>query len=134
MSVFFIIIYYFLTKDPRLYVNKHFMALLYLSFCSSFDIQLEHKLTEAEVESLSKKKWRYKWDVPAAGMSKGKWAGTGECFIKVCLPFVNCTRCLFVLCMAWDTKWRYPALIPINFPLVEGGIGPAFLEDANFSS
>lgn len=112
MSVFFIIIYYFLTKDPRLYVNKHFMALLYLSFCSSFDIQLEHKLTEAEVESLSKKKWRYKWDVPAAGMSKGKWAGTGECFIKVCLPFVNCTRCLFVLCMAWDTKWRYPALIP----------------------
>ncbi|XP_004296470.1 PREDICTED: digestive organ expansion factor homolog [Fragaria vesca subsp. vesca] len=49
---------------------------------SSFGIQLEHKLTEAEVENLSKKKWRYKWDAPAAGMSKGKWAGTGECCIK----------------------------------------------------
>ncbi|XP_050372122.1 protein NUCLEOLAR FACTOR 1 [Argentina anserina] len=53
------------------------------SIClSSFGIHLEHKLTEAEVESLSKKKWRYKWDVPAAGMSKGKWAGTGDCCIK----------------------------------------------------
>ncbi|KAM1404576.1 hypothetical protein ACFX2I_013044 [Malus domestica] len=53
------------------------------SMClSSFDIHLGHKLTKAEVENLSKKKWIYEWEVPAVGMTKGKWAGTGECFTK----------------------------------------------------
>ncbi|BBG92814.1 hypothetical protein Prudu_000653, partial [Prunus dulcis] len=53
------------------------------SMClSSFDVHFGHKLTKAEVENLSKKKWKYEWEVPAVGMSKGKWAGTGECFIK----------------------------------------------------
>ncbi|XP_050119546.1 protein NUCLEOLAR FACTOR 1-like isoform X3 [Malus sylvestris] len=54
------------------------------SMClSSFDIHLGHKLTKAEVENLSKKMWIYDWEVPAVGMTKGKWAGTGECFTKV---------------------------------------------------
>nr|XP_028947290.1 U3 small nucleolar RNA-associated protein 25-like isoform X2 [Malus domestica] len=53
------------------------------SMClSSFDIHLGHKLTKAEVENLSKKMWIYDWEVPAVGMTKGKWAGTGECFTK----------------------------------------------------
>ncbi|XP_050140406.1 protein NUCLEOLAR FACTOR 1 isoform X4 [Malus sylvestris] len=54
------------------------------SMClSSFDIHWGHKLTKAEVENLSKKKWTYEWEVPAVGMTKGNWAGTGECFTKV---------------------------------------------------
>ncbi|TQD84887.1 hypothetical protein C1H46_029560 [Malus baccata] len=54
------------------------------SMClSSFDIHLGHKLTKAEVENLSKKKWIYEWEVPAVGMTKGKWAGTRECFTKL---------------------------------------------------
>ncbi|XP_068310723.1 protein NUCLEOLAR FACTOR 1-like isoform X2 [Pyrus communis] len=53
------------------------------SMClSSFDIHWGHKLTKAEVENLSKKKWTYEWEVPAVGMTKGNWAGTGECFTK----------------------------------------------------
>ncbi|XP_021816013.1 U3 small nucleolar RNA-associated protein 25 isoform X1 [Prunus avium] len=61
------------------------------SMClSSFDVHFGHKLTKADVENLSKKKWKYEWEVPAVGMSKGKWAGTGECFIKDDNPNSGC--------------------------------------------
>ncbi|PRQ37230.1 putative digestive organ expansion factor, predicted [Rosa chinensis] len=70
-------------SDAEQDLGIHSQSAIDASIClSSFGVQLEHKLTEAEVENLAKKKWRYKWDVPAAGMSKGKWAGTGECCIK----------------------------------------------------
>lgn len=76
----------------------HFIPLFFFFFksCSSFDVHFGHKLTKVEVENLSKKKWKYEWEVPAVGMSKGKWAGTGECFIKVCLLFLNCAIYVFL--------------------------------------
>ncbi|KAM1166914.1 hypothetical protein ACFX19_029538 [Malus domestica] len=81
------------------------------SMClSSFDIHWGHKLTKAEVENLSKKKWTYEWEVPAVGMTKGNWAGTGECFTKVCYPFMTCT--IFILCLF------VKALEMISFALV----------------
>lgn len=51
--------------------------------CSSFSIHLEHKLSKEEVDNMSTKKWKYKWEVPVVGMSNCKWMGTEECFLKV---------------------------------------------------
>ncbi|OVA17570.1 Digestive organ expansion factor [Macleaya cordata] len=49
---------------------------------SSFNDHLGHKLSKAEVDDLSKKKWKFKWEVPAVDISMSKWIGTGECFLK----------------------------------------------------
>uniref|UniRef100_A0A5B7BL58 Putative U3 small nucleolar RNA-associated protein 25 n=1 Tax=Davidia involucrata TaxID=16924 RepID=A0A5B7BL58_DAVIN len=49
---------------------------------SSFNDHLGYKISKGEVDNLSKKKWKYKWEVPAVEMSNCKWIGTGECFIK----------------------------------------------------
>ncbi|XP_035546121.1 U3 small nucleolar RNA-associated protein 25 isoform X1 [Juglans regia] len=49
---------------------------------SSFSSHLGCKLSEEEVENLSKRKWKYKWEEPADGMSNCKWIGTGDCFLK----------------------------------------------------
>ncbi|KAK8550102.1 hypothetical protein V6N13_118633 [Hibiscus sabdariffa] len=49
---------------------------------SSFSKHVEYKLTEEESNDLSKKKWKYTWEVPAADISNCKWVGTGECFLK----------------------------------------------------
>lgn len=49
---------------------------------SSFNKHMEHKLSKEEVESFLKMKWKYKWAVPAVGMSNCKWSGTGECLLK----------------------------------------------------
>nr|POE48249.1 digestive organ expansion factor like [Quercus suber] len=49
---------------------------------SSFTIHLEHKLSKEEVDNMSTKKWKYKWEVPVVGMSNCKWMGTEECFLK----------------------------------------------------
>ncbi|KAJ4826898.1 hypothetical protein Tsubulata_010085 [Turnera subulata] len=49
---------------------------------SSFHAHLGQNLSEEEIESLSQKKWKYKWDVPALDMADCKWIGTGECFLK----------------------------------------------------
>ncbi|XP_068331370.1 protein NUCLEOLAR FACTOR 1-like [Pyrus communis] len=72
--------------EPSMCLRCIYMKyLVHFGFCIfiiSFDIHLGHKLTKAEVENLSKKKWIYEWEVPAVGMTKGKWAGTGECFTK----------------------------------------------------
>lgn len=46
-------------------------------------MHLGHNLSAEEVENLAKKKWKYKWEVPASGMSNCKWMGTGDCFLKV---------------------------------------------------
>ncbi|XVE98813.1 hypothetical protein REPUB_Repub03eG0141100 [Reevesia pubescens] len=49
---------------------------------SSFTKHVEYKLSKVEAEDLSKKKWKYTWEVPAADISNCKWVGTGECFLK----------------------------------------------------
>ncbi|PON66128.1 Digestive organ expansion factor, predicted [Parasponia andersonii] len=49
---------------------------------SPFSIHLGHMLSKVEVDSLLTKKCKYKWEVPAIGMSNCKWVGTGECFLK----------------------------------------------------
>ncbi|KAH7544699.1 hypothetical protein FEM48_Zijuj01G0013400 [Ziziphus jujuba var. spinosa] len=49
---------------------------------SSFHMHLEHGISEIEADNLSKKKWKYKWELPAIGMPNCKWKGTGECFMK----------------------------------------------------
>ncbi|XP_043713689.1 U3 small nucleolar RNA-associated protein 25 [Telopea speciosissima] len=49
---------------------------------SSFFDHLGHKLSEVHVNDLKKMKWKFKWKVPAVGMSMAKWIGTGQCFFK----------------------------------------------------
>ncbi|XAR60244.1 hypothetical protein NMG60_11033522 [Bertholletia excelsa] len=49
---------------------------------SSFSDHLSYKLSEVEVDNLSKRKWKYKWEVPAFLLPSCKWTGTGECFIE----------------------------------------------------
>ncbi|XWS73281.1 hypothetical protein CRYUN_Cryun02cG0114500 [Craigia yunnanensis] len=49
---------------------------------SSFSKHVEYKLSKVEAEDLSKKRWKYTWEVPAADISNCKWVGTGECFLK----------------------------------------------------
>ncbi|KAL5712815.1 hypothetical protein ACHQM5_014946 [Ranunculus cassubicifolius] len=49
---------------------------------SSFDAHLGHIITQVEVDDLAKRKWSYKWAVPAVDMPMSKWVGTGECFLK----------------------------------------------------
>ncbi|CAL1380967.1 unnamed protein product [Linum trigynum] len=50
---------------------------------SSFLLHLEKNLSDEEVESLSKKKWKYRWEVPSLDLSNCKWVGTGDCCLKV---------------------------------------------------
>ncbi|XP_057978036.1 protein NUCLEOLAR FACTOR 1 [Malania oleifera] len=49
---------------------------------SSFYDHLEHKLLEGEVDNLTKRKCKYRWEKPAHFMSNCKWMGTGDCFLK----------------------------------------------------
>lgn len=49
---------------------------------SSFSDHVGHILTQAEVDDLLKRKWKYKWEVPAVDMPMSKWVGTGHCFLK----------------------------------------------------
>ncbi|GAY36872.1 hypothetical protein CUMW_025090 [Citrus unshiu] len=49
---------------------------------SSFHEHFGYNLSKEEVDDLSKKKLKYEWEVPAVDMSKCKWVGTGECFLK----------------------------------------------------
>ena len=56
------------------------------SSCSPFSTHLGYKLSKVEVDNLLIQKWKYKWEVPAIGMSSCSWVGTGECFLKVYLP------------------------------------------------
>ncbi|KAF3452756.1 hypothetical protein FNV43_RR03189 [Rhamnella rubrinervis] len=49
---------------------------------SSFHMHMGHNLSEIEADNLSKKKGKYKWELPAIGMSNCKWKGTGEFFLK----------------------------------------------------
>ncbi|KAE8713821.1 F11A6.3 protein, putative isoform 3 [Hibiscus syriacus] len=48
-----------------------------------FTKHVEYKLSKVEADDLSKKKWKYAWELPAADISNCKWVGTGECFLKV---------------------------------------------------
>ncbi|KAA8535738.1 hypothetical protein F0562_030760 [Nyssa sinensis] len=49
---------------------------------SSFNNHLGYKLLKGEVDNLSKRKGKFKWEAPAVDMSNCKWIGTGECFVK----------------------------------------------------
>lgn len=49
---------------------------------STFSSHVGYKLTPKDIENLMRRKWSYKWEVPALGMSNCKWKGTGKCFIK----------------------------------------------------
>ncbi|XP_057976026.1 protein NUCLEOLAR FACTOR 1-like [Malania oleifera] len=49
---------------------------------SSFYDHLEHKLLEGEVDNLTKRKCKYRWEKPAHFMSNCKWMGAGDCFLK----------------------------------------------------
>uniref|UniRef100_A0A2P2MEH9 U3 small nucleolar RNA-associated protein 25 isoform X1 n=1 Tax=Rhizophora mucronata TaxID=61149 RepID=A0A2P2MEH9_RHIMU len=49
---------------------------------SPFDIHLGYKFSDGEADRLSKRKWKYTWDVPAFDMLNCKWVGTGDCLIK----------------------------------------------------
>lgn len=66
----------------------YFMCFMFVTsfLYSSLNAHLGHNLSKEEVDDLSKRKWKYKWEVPAVDMSNCKWRGTGECFMKV--PFV----------------------------------------------
>ncbi|XP_044488167.1 U3 small nucleolar RNA-associated protein 25 [Mangifera indica] len=52
------------------------------TYASSYNEHFGYNLSKAEVDNLSDKKWKYKWEVPAVEMSNCKWTGTGECFLK----------------------------------------------------
>ncbi|XP_056166677.1 protein NUCLEOLAR FACTOR 1-like isoform X2 [Syzygium oleosum] len=47
---------------------------------SSYAMHLGHQISKGEIDELSKKRWKYKWEVSAA--ENCKWVGTGECFMK----------------------------------------------------
>ncbi|XP_058186284.1 protein NUCLEOLAR FACTOR 1 isoform X3 [Rhododendron vialii] len=49
---------------------------------SSFNDHLGHKLSETECDNLSKRKWKYKWEIPASDIPNCKWMGTGDCLTK----------------------------------------------------
>ncbi|KAG5566397.1 hypothetical protein RHGRI_002094 [Rhododendron griersonianum] len=55
---------------------------LWFSSCSSFSDHLGYKLSETECDNLSKRKWKYKWEIPASDMPNSKWMGTGDCLTK----------------------------------------------------
>ncbi|CDP17242.1 unnamed protein product [Coffea canephora] len=57
---------------------------------STFSSHLEYKLSQGEVDNLFKRKWNYKWEVPALRAPNCKWRGTGDCFLKVDLFNYNC--------------------------------------------
>lgn len=69
--------------DQELDVGVNDQCSVESSACvSSFSMHLGHNLSAEEVENLAKKKWKYKWEVPASWMSNCKWMGTGDCFLK----------------------------------------------------
>lgn len=47
---------------------------------SSFGIHIEHKLSPNDIEKLLKRKWKYRWNMPALDSSCGIWMGTGDRF------------------------------------------------------
>ncbi|KAK1394264.1 U3 small nucleolar RNA-associated protein 25 [Heracleum sosnowskyi] len=61
-------------------VNGHFATSP--TSTSSFDEHFGYKLSKDEVNDLTRGKWKNKWKVPAVGMSKSKWIGTGEHFLE----------------------------------------------------
>ncbi|KAH7842911.1 hypothetical protein Vadar_010508 [Vaccinium darrowii] len=50
---------------------------------SSFNDHYGYKITETEFDNLSKRKWKYKWEMPAFDMPNCKWMGTGESLSKI---------------------------------------------------
>lgn len=46
---------------------------------SNFGIHIAHKLSTKDIEKLVKRKWKYRWNMPALGSSNCIWMGTGDC-------------------------------------------------------
>ncbi|XP_048134346.1 U3 small nucleolar RNA-associated protein 25-like isoform X2 [Rhodamnia argentea] len=55
-------------------------AIIKSSPCHSYSMHLGHQISKGEIDELSKKRWKYKWEVSAA--ENCKWVGTGESFIR----------------------------------------------------
>lgn len=104
----------------------------YLSSCSSFCDHFGYKLSKAEVDILSKRKWKYKWVVPAFDIPNCKWIGIGECFIKVLIYlifvlYINsclsiCLANLFFIikepinnCFMWVLKGHLPCIYSVYY-------------------
>ncbi|KAH7671676.1 U3 small nucleolar RNA-associated protein 25 [Dioscorea alata] len=49
---------------------------------SSFQLHLTRTLKSEEVDDLTKKKWKFKWEMPATNIPVSKWIGTSEHFMK----------------------------------------------------
>lgn len=49
---------------------------------SKFGIHIAHKLLQQDIEKLLKRKWKYRWEIPAFDSGNCRWAGTGECLFK----------------------------------------------------
>lgn len=56
---------------------------------SSFTLHVTRVLSEQETENLSRRKWRYQWEIPAFDSSSCKWKGTGDCFAKEAEPVTS---------------------------------------------
>lgn len=62
-------------------LDVHSNAAVEASGCvSSYAMHLGHQISKGEIDELSEKRWKYKWEVSAA--ENCKWVGTGECFMK----------------------------------------------------
>ena len=66
---------------------------------SSFTSHVGHKLSKEELDNLTRRKWKYNWEMPAFDMSSCKWMGTGESFLKVYLSFVLFTCLMSFYCL-----------------------------------
>ncbi|GMH11925.1 hypothetical protein Nepgr_013766 [Nepenthes gracilis] len=49
---------------------------------SSFSLHVLHKLSKQEIDNLLRRKWKYRWEIPAFDTLSCKWMGTGECFLE----------------------------------------------------
>ncbi|KNA06182.1 hypothetical protein SOVF_183420 [Spinacia oleracea] len=49
---------------------------------SNFRVHITHKLSTEDIEKLLKRKWKYRWNMPALDSSNCIWMGTGDCFQK----------------------------------------------------
>ncbi|KAL8153767.1 hypothetical protein V2J09_011527 [Rumex salicifolius] len=56
---------------------------------SSFTRHVTRVLSEHDIENLSRRKWRYQWEVPAFDSSTWKWKGTGDCLLKDAEPIMS---------------------------------------------
>lgn len=72
-------------RTIHIFVSFQLSYCLWFSSCSSFNDHYGYKITETEFDNLSKRKWKYKCEMPAFDMPNCKWMGTGESLSKVAI-------------------------------------------------